>query len=114
MECAKQCHTVHPHQPPALSILQVYEHLIHSGGVHRSLRTFPGMASRSLRLGSAGKTFSYTAWKVGWISGPAALLSVVVKAHQSIVFTVASSLQRAVAFGLDKEEQFYRCVRVYV
>ena len=43
---------------------QVYEHLVFQGSHHRSLRTFPGMADRTVRVGSAGKTFSFTAWKV--------------------------------------------------
>lgn len=56
---------------------------------------------------SAGKTFSFTAWKVGWMTGPAALLAPIIKAHQFIVFTVASNLQHAVAYGLDNESRFY-------
>ena len=135
------------------------------------------MADRTVRVGSAGKTFSFTAWKVclplvvsvpmqspgvqattqlcalarthhrttplsasslqhaeacgldhmnilseviadrvepsqqiGWVTGPAPLVSAVGKAHQFVTFTVASSLQRAVAYGLDNEAVFYTCV----
>jgi aspartate/methionine/tyrosine aminotransferase len=147
---------------------QVYEHLVFEGSHHRSLRTFPGMADRTVRVGSAGKTLSFTAWKVrsfcvregvacgwrlwersgrkceaisvhsciscvfgvfavgwkaylaaqlqrrlvaqiGWVTGPARLVAAVSKAHQFVTFTVASSLQRAVAYGLDHEAVFYTC-----
>ncbi len=87
---------------------EVYEHLVFPPAQHLSLRGLPGTAERSIRLGSAGKTFSFTAWKIGWVTGPAALLAPIVKAHQFLVFTVASNLQRAVAHGLDHEEQFYK------
>lgn len=81
---------------------EVYEHLTFPGAApHVSIRALPGMRARTLRLGSAGKTFSLTAWKVGWVEGPAALLAPCAKAHQFLTFTVPSSLQRAVAAGLD-------------
>ncbi|KAG2492863.1 hypothetical protein HYH03_008781 [Edaphochlamys debaryana] len=86
---------------------EVYEHLVFRGAKHVSLRSLPGMEERCVRLGSAGKTFSFTAWKVGWMSGPARLLNPIIKAHQFLVFTVPSSLQRAVAHGLDSEAEFY-------
>lgn len=86
---------------------EVYEHLVFPGTEHISLRSLPGMADRCLRIGSAGKTFSFTAWKVGWLSGPADMIKAVAKAHQFITFTVPSSLQRAVAYGLDSEQPFY-------
>nr|QKY14876.1 pyridoxal phosphate-dependent aspartate aminotransferase (PLPAT) [Polytomella parva] len=86
---------------------EVYEHLVFGGGEHVSLRSLPGMMDRTLRMGSAGKTFSFTSWKVGWVTGPARLIAAAAKAHQFIVFTVPSSLQRAVAYGLDNEHQFY-------
>jgi hypothetical protein len=82
---------------------------VFEGHHHVSLRALPGMAERTLRMGSAGKAFSFTAWKVGWVTGPAFLMAPVVKAHQFLVFTVASSLQRAVAYGLDEESGFYTC-----
>ncbi|KAL6755596.1 pyridoxal phosphate-dependent transferase [Haematococcus lacustris] len=87
---------------------EVYEHLVFNGAQHLSLRALPGMRDRALRMGSAGKTFSFTAWKVGWVTGPAALMAPIVKAHQFLVFTVPSSLQRAVAYGLDNEPGFYQ------
>ncbi|CAK0786657.1 hypothetical protein CVIRNUC_009871 [Coccomyxa viridis] len=86
---------------------EVYEHLVFKGSRHVSMRSLPGMRERCIRIGSAGKTFSLTAWKVGWMTGPPALMKAVTSAHQFITFTVASSLQRAVAYGLDEESSFY-------
>lgn len=87
---------------------EVYEHLVFKPHQHISLRALPDMQDRCIRLGSAGKTFSFTAWKVGWMTGPAHLLAPIIKAHQFVVFTVATNLQHAVAYGLDKEQQFYQ------
>lgn len=90
---------------------EVYEHLVFPGSEHVSIRSLPGMADRTLRIGSAGKTFSLTAWKIGWITGPSHLVAAVVKAHQYTVFCVPSNLQRAVAFGLQKERHFFRTLK---
>ena len=86
---------------------EVYEHLVFAGARHVPLATLPDMAERSLRIGSAGKTFSLTGWKVGYISGPAALMSVVAKAHQNLTFTTPPNLQRAVAYGLGKPDAYF-------
>jgi N-succinyldiaminopimelate aminotransferase len=86
---------------------EVYEHLVFRGATHIPLMTLPGMGERSLRIGSAGKTFSLTGWKVGYVSGPAALISLVAKAHQNLTFTTAPNLQRAVALGLAKPDAYF-------
>jgi len=86
---------------------EVYEHLIFDGVKHIPLITLPGMAERAIRIGSAGKTFSMTAWKVGFLTAAPDLLSLIAKAHQFLVFTTASNLQRAVAHGLDHEQAWY-------
>jgi aspartate/methionine/tyrosine aminotransferase len=86
---------------------EVYEHLIFDGRPHLPLITLPGMRERALRIGSAGKTFSMTGWKVGYVTAAPDLLSVVAKAHQFLVFTTPPNLQRAVAWGLDNEEPWY-------
>lgn len=86
---------------------EVYEHLVFPGSSHVSVRSLPGMADRTLRIGSAGKTFSLTAWKIGWVTGPAPLVAAVAKAHQFTVFCIPSNLQRGVAFGLQGERHFY-------
>lgn len=86
---------------------EVYEHLVFSGAQHIPLATLPGMAERCLRIGSAGKTFSLTGWKVGYVSGPAALVAQVAKAHQLLTFTTPPNLQRAVAYGLGKPDAYF-------
>jgi N-succinyldiaminopimelate aminotransferase len=86
---------------------EVYEHLVFDGARHLPLMALPGMRERCLRIGSAGKTFSLTGWKVGYISGPAALMGVVAKAHQNLTFTTAPNLQRAVAVGLAKDDAYF-------
>jgi aspartate/methionine/tyrosine aminotransferase len=86
---------------------EVYEHLVFAGAKHLPLMTLPGMGERSLRIGSAGKTFSLTGWKVGYVSGPPALISLVTKAHQNLTFTTPPNLQRAVALGLAKPDAYF-------
>jgi aspartate/methionine/tyrosine aminotransferase len=86
---------------------EVYEHLVFSPARHVPLMSLPGMAERSLRVGSAGKTFSLTGWKVGYVSGPPALTTVVAKAHQNLTFTTPPNLQRAVALGLAKDDAYF-------
>ena len=86
---------------------EVYEHLIFDGQAHIPLITLPGMRERCIRIGSAGKTFSMTGWKVGYVTAAPDLMAVVSKAHQFLVFTTPPNLQRAVAYGLDEEEPWY-------
>ena len=86
---------------------EVYEHLVFPPARHVPLMGLPGMAERCLRVGSAGKTFSLTGWKVGYVSGPPALTAVVAKAHQNLTFTTPPNLQRAVAKGLAMEEAYF-------
>jgi aspartate/methionine/tyrosine aminotransferase len=86
---------------------EVYEHLVFDGLKHIPLMTLPGMRERCLRIGSAGKTFSLTGWKVGYITACARLASVVVKAHQNLIFTTPPNLQRAVALGLGKDDAYF-------
>ncbi len=86
---------------------EVYEHLVFEGARHRPLMTLPGMRDRCLRIGSAGKTFALTGWKVGYVTAPRALAAVVAKAHQNFTFTTPPNLQRAVAAGLAKPDAYY-------
>ena len=87
---------------------EVYEHLVFDGRSHIPLMTLPGMRNRCVRVGSAGKTFSLTGWKVGYITAPENLLQPIAKAHQFLTFTTPPNLQKAVAYGLEKEEDYYR------
>jgi len=86
---------------------EVYEHLIFDGLRHIPLMTLPGMRQRTMRIGSAGKTFSLTGWKVGYVTAAAALTPLIQKAHQNLTFTTAPNLQRAVAMGLAKDDAYF-------
>jgi N-succinyldiaminopimelate aminotransferase len=78
---------------------EVYEHLVFEGA-HIPLATLPGMAERTLTISSGGKTFSFTGWKVGWISGPAPLVAAVRAAKQFMTYTSPAPFQLAIAQGL--------------
>jgi N-succinyldiaminopimelate aminotransferase len=86
---------------------EVYEHLTFDGWRHIPLMTLPGLRERCMRIGSAGKTFSMTGWKVGYVTAPPALAGVVAKAHQNLTFTTPPNLQRAVAIGLGKDDSYF-------
>ena len=85
---------------------EVYEHLVFDDHEHVPIATLPGMFERTLTLSSAGKSYSFTGWKVGWATGPAALVGAVLAAKQWLTFTSGSPLQPAVAFALDEEPDF--------
>jgi N-succinyldiaminopimelate aminotransferase len=87
---------------------EVYEHLTYDGVEHVPMATLPGMFERTLTLSSAGKSYSFTGWKVGWATGPAELVGAVLAAKQWLTFTSGSPLQPAVAVALDEEPDFPR------
>jgi N-succinyldiaminopimelate aminotransferase len=87
---------------------EVYEHLVFDGRRHLPLMTLPGMRERAIRIGSAGKTFSLTGWKIGYVTAAAHLLQPIAKAHQFNTFTTAPNLQKAVAAGMAKGDEYYR------
>src|SRR4051794_26067690 len=72
---------------------EVYEHLVFDGAVHRSLATFPGMRERTIRISSAGKTFSATGWKIGWAMGPAELIDEVTAVKQFLTYVSGAPFQ---------------------
>ncbi|MBV6658155.1 MAG: aminotransferase [Devosiaceae bacterium] len=86
---------------------EVYEHLVFDGLNHVPFSALPGMAERTVRIGSAGKTFSLTGWKVGMITGPDHLIAPIGKAHQFTTFTTPPNLQTAVAFGLGLPDSYF-------
>jgi N-succinyldiaminopimelate aminotransferase len=90
---------------------EVYEHLVFDGKAHVPLMTLPGMRERCVRIGSAGKTFSLTGWKVGYLTGAAALMQPIAKAHQFLTFTTPPNLQAAVAYGLQKEDRYFNTLK---
>jgi N-succinyldiaminopimelate aminotransferase len=89
---------------------EVYEHLVFDGRQHVPLCTLPGMWERTVSISSAGKTFSFTGWKVGWVTGPEDLVRTVVAAKQWLTFTNAAPLQPAVAYALNEEAGFYEAL----
>ena len=80
---------------------EVYEHLTYDGIRHRPLCTFPGMAERTLTISSAGKTFSFTGWKVGWVTGPAHLVAATRTVKQFLTYVSGGPFQHAVAEALS-------------
>lgn len=85
---------------------EVYEHLTFDGIRHTPLSTLPGMAERTVTLSSAGKSYSFTGWKVGWATGPADLVGAVLGAKQWLTYASGAPLQPAVAHALDHEPDF--------
>jgi len=96
---------------------EVYEHLVFAdagvvgdageGHGHRSIATLPGMRERTLVVGSAGKTFNVTGWKIGWICGPPALVSAVRTAKQFLTYVNGGPFQPAVAAGLRLPDDYF-------
>jgi len=89
---------------------EVWEHVIF-GGEHIPLITLPGMRDRTVKIGSAGKIFALTGWKVGWLIAAPPIADVVAKAHQFLTFTTPPNLQSAVAVGLAKEDSWFTSMR---
>jgi len=85
---------------------EVYEHLTFDGRRHVPLATLPGMSERTLTLSSAGKSYSFTGWKVGWATGPADLVTATMAAKQWLSYTSGAPLQPAVAVALDEHPDF--------
>jgi len=90
---------------------EVWEHVLFDGRAHIPLASLPGMAERTVKIGSAGKIFSLTGWKVGWIAAPPDLAVAVTRAHQFIAFATPPNLQSAVAYGLAKDDAYYDAMR---
>ncbi len=85
---------------------EVWEHVILDGQPFTPLASLPGMAERTLKVGSAGKIFSLTGWKVGWIVADPTLAGMAAKAHQFLTFATAPNLQWAVSYGLDEGDDW--------
>jgi N-succinyldiaminopimelate aminotransferase len=86
---------------------EVYEHMIFDGREHVPMATLPGMAERTLTISSAGKTFSVTGWKVGWVHGPGELVSAVRAAKQFLTYVSGAPFQPAIAAALGLPDSFY-------
>jgi len=90
---------------------EVWEHVIFDGREHIPLITIPGMRERTIKVGSAGKIFSLTGWKIGFVCAAPPLLRVAAKVHQFLTFTTAPNLQVAVAYGLGKPPDYFYQMR---
>jgi len=90
---------------------EVWEHLVYDGAAHIPLMSLPGMRERTVKVGSAGKIFSLTGWKVGWMCAAPRLTEVVARAHQFLTFTTPPNLQAAAAYGLGKEDSYFDTMR---
>jgi N-succinyldiaminopimelate aminotransferase len=87
---------------------EVYEHLVFDGATHVALAALPGMRERTLVVSSGGKTFNTTGWKIGWLCGPAELITAVRTAKQFLTYVNGGPFQPAIATGLGLADAFYR------
>jgi aspartate/methionine/tyrosine aminotransferase len=90
---------------------EVWEHVLLDGQEFTSLLGLPGMLERTIKMGSAGKIFSLTGWKVGWMVASPELAGIVARAHQFLTFATAPNLQAAVAFGLAEGDAWLEPMR---
>jgi aspartate/methionine/tyrosine aminotransferase len=90
---------------------EVWEHVLLHGERFTPLATLPGMAERVLKAGSAGKIFSLTGWKVGWIVASPENAAVAARAHQFLTFATAPNLQAAVAYGMEQGDAWIEPMR---
>ena len=86
---------------------EVWEDVRFDGRPHRSLMSFPGMAERTVKIGSAGKIFGLTGWKTGWMIALPALAEGLARAHQFLTYTTPPALQWAVAEGLALPDEWF-------
>jgi N-succinyldiaminopimelate aminotransferase len=86
---------------------EVYEHLVFAGARHRSIATLPGMRDRTLVVSSGGKTFNTTGWKIGWVCGPAPLVTAVRTAKQFLTYVNGGPFQPAIAAGLGLPDAYF-------
>ncbi|HEV7196971.1 MAG TPA: pyridoxal phosphate-dependent aminotransferase [Pedococcus sp.] len=86
---------------------EVYEHLVFSGASHVPVASLPGMAERTLTISSAGKTFSATGWKVGWVCGPPEAVAAIRTVKQFLTFVGSGPFQPAVAVALGLDDEVY-------
>ena len=83
---------------------EVWEHVVYDGARHIPLIAMPGMRERTVKIGSAGKIFALTGWKIGWMCAAPAIATVLARAHQFMTFSTAPNLQWAVAEGLETQD----------
>jgi aspartate/methionine/tyrosine aminotransferase len=86
---------------------EVYEHIVFDDHRHVSIMALPGMRDRAIRIGSAGKSFSLTGWKVGYVTASAELMKPIAKTHQFMTFTTPPNLQWGAAVGLRLDDRYF-------
>ena len=89
---------------------EVWEAVVFDGAKHRPLIGYPGMRERTVKIGSAGKMFGMTGWKVGFLCAAPALTKALAGAHQFLTFTTPPNLQEAVAFGLREPGDWFEAM----
>ncbi|MCL4846047.1 MAG: aminotransferase class I/II-fold pyridoxal phosphate-dependent enzyme [Acidobacteria bacterium] len=99
--------------PVVVASDEVYEHLVFDGRRHESLARWPALAARTAVIGSFGKTFHTTGWKVGFVAAPAAVTDEIRKVHQFVTFAVTTPVQHAYAEFLDRGVDFGEVTRFY-
>src|SRR6185369_1964972 len=90
---------------------EVWEHILLDGQAFMPISSLPGMAGRTLKCGSAGKIFSLTGWKIGWLAASAELATLAARAHQFLTFASAPNLQAAVAYGMNDGDAWLQPMR---
>jgi len=90
---------------------EVWEHILLDGQTFTPIASLSGMAGRTLKCGSAGKIFSLTGWKIGWLVASPELATLAARAHQFLTFASAPNLQAAVAFGLSEGDAWLQPMR---
>ncbi|MGW6534406.1 pyridoxal phosphate-dependent aminotransferase [Streptomyces sp. NPDC055051] len=90
---------------------EVYEHLVFDGAAHVPIATLPGMRDRTVTIGSAGKTYSFTGWKVGWTTASPGLTAAVRSAKQFLTYVSSGPFQYAVAEALRLPDAYYDGLR---
>ena len=91
---------------------EVWEHVIFDHNQHMPMHNFEGMRDLTVKIGSGGKIFSLTGWKVGWILASEKMMDLIKKAHQFLTFTTPPNLQAALAYGLGKDMSYFTNMRL--
>ena len=90
---------------------EVWEHIIFDGRHHNSVLNVPALRDRSVKIGSGGKIFALTGWKIGWLCAAPALTAVLARSHQFLTFTTPPNLQAGIAHGLGKDIGWFASMR---
>ncbi|KAB7648436.1 aminotransferase [Polymorphobacter fuscus] len=90
---------------------EVWEHVVFDGAMHSSVLSVPALRHRSVKIGSAGKIFALTGWKVGWMCAAPELTHALARSHQFLTFTTPPNLQAGVAHGLGKDPGWFAAMR---